>query len=180
MHSLEQESIKAELERIVSIADLREIKYNVGQFHLIHLLGFKMRIERRRLRAADLRVGLGAFGMAALMSVAFALDRSLIYSFVETSPIFSIITAVGLIAAARRQIRLSDWYMLFYMMSYIITAALLFPALMVDPGQINSFLAAGIVFSLSLVIFLNISTCFYVIKANRWLPTLRQFHEIGV
>lgn len=179
MHTLEQETIRAELERIVSIDELREIRRNVGQFHLLHFFGYKMRIERRRLRAADLRVGLGAFGMAALMSVAFALDRSLIYSFVDTAPIFSIVTAVGLAAAGYRRIRLSDWYMLFYIMSYITTAILLFPALMVDPSQINSFFAAGIVFSISLVIFLNISTCFYVVKANRWLPTLRPFHEIG-
>jgi hypothetical protein len=180
MPTLEHEAIAAALANITSIEELREIRYNVGQFYVLNIAGYKMRVERRKMRASDLRIGFASIGMAGLMTLAFALDQSLVYSFVESAPLFSILTAVGLVAAGFRKIRLSDWFMLFFMFSFVVTAMVLFPVMMMDADQVNSFLAAGVVFSVSLALFLNISTFFYVLKAHFATPSFGPaWHEVG-
>lgn len=177
MPTLEHRAIQAELTHINNPADLRDALYRFkNKFYTLTIAGRPLRFERRRARAADWRIGFGALLFAALLSLAFAYDPGLIPAFVNSAPWFGLIAVLGCALAAKRRIRLSDWFVLFFLASYVFAALALFPALIFEDAVFASrIFAASLVYSVSLAIFLNISAGIYMLQINlrpRW-------HEVG-
>ena len=166
MQTFEHRAIQAELDAIIDPADLRDALYHFGKkFHVIKIAGYPLRFERRKARASDWRIGLGAVGMAGLMSLAFVLDKSLVPAFINSAPYIGILTVLGMFAAAARRIRVSDWFVVTYLGSCFLAALMFLPVILLE-RDVPALLAAGFLFSISLALFMNISTFFYVLNAH--------------
>lgn len=149
---------------------MRDIRYNVGQFYRFSFLGYRLRVERRRIKLSDLRVGIGTIGMAGALSLFFVAIPSAIFAFLEGAPYIGLFALFGVIFAAWRRIRLSDWFILLYLASYIIAATTLLPILFLGESPLPPLYASAVMFSISLVLFLNLSFFIYILRVNGWLP----------
>jgi hypothetical protein len=174
MPTLEHQAIIDELRELRTITNkldvAEDIRYNVKNFYYFSFLGYKMRLERRKMRASDLRVGIGAIVFSGLMSLMFAFDNSLIPLFIQISPFIWVISIVGTFAAALRKIRLSDWFVLIYLASYMLAAVSLLPVLFLGDTTIPTVFAAMILFSVSFAMFLNLAFAIYILRVNRLIP----------
>jgi peptidoglycan/LPS O-acetylase OafA/YrhL len=169
--TIEHQTIDEEIAKCTE-AQLRDILYFAGKFYRVGAFGLYIRIERRKARASDWRVGLGAIGMAVFLSLAFALDHSLIPAFIFSAPYFGMATVAGMIVALWRGVRLSDWFVALYFASYLLAAVIVLPAAFLE-NNVPLFLAVSLLISVSLVIFLNIALCIYVLIRAASTPAWR-------
>lgn len=179
MPTFEQRAIQEELDLIDDPADLRDLLYLFGnEFYTFNIAGHRLRFERRKARASDWRIGVVAVLVAALLSLAFVLDQAIITAFVGSAPYIGAASLVGMFFAAWRRIRVSDWFLLFYLGSYLTAASIVLPTVLLSENNMLPLLAAAILFSVSLALFLNISFLFYVAHLNFARPKPR-YHFVG-
>lgn len=169
--TLEQKLIIDELSTITDENLLRDIRYNVGQFHRINLLGYHMRLERRKMMFSDLVYGLVAIGIAGLLSFLFIAAPATIPLFTESIPYIGITSLLAIILAAIRRIRVSDWVFIAYLSAFLLSSTAIVPAMFL--GQLAPVFAAFVLFSVSLAIYLNFAFCFYLWRINYGQPSGR-------
>lgn len=168
--TLEQQLIIDELSTITDENLLRDIRYNVGQYYRLNLLGYHLRLERRKMKNSDLVYGLVAFGIAGLLSFLFIAAPATIPLFTETAPYISILSLTGITLAAYRRIRVSDWMFIAYLSAFLLAATAIVPAMFL--GQLAPAFAAFVLFSVSLSLYLNFAFCFYLWRINYPSPRL--------
>jgi hypothetical protein len=180
MPTFEQRAIQEELDLIDDPADLRDVLYLYGnKFYTFNLAGYRLRFERRKARASDWRVGFLAILVAGLLSLGFVVDQSIVSAFTNSAPYIWTFSIIGMAFAAWRRIRVSDWFLLLYLASYLAAASIVVPATLVGENNMFPLLAAGLLFSVSLALFLNISMLFYVAQLNLASLKRPRYHFVG-
>lgn len=169
--TLEHHDLIDELYKLHAIANsdnsVRDVHYRTKRLFYLGFFGYRLRIEKRKMTVNDFRYGLGAIGFAGLISLTFVVEPATIPAFLGASPYIFALSPLAVIVAAIRRIRLSDWFFIIYMLSYLMAAASLLPVLFLGENQsFAPIFAAAILFSVSLAIFLNIAFCAYVLRAN--------------